>query len=58
VKMSRTPGAVDIPAPALGEHTRAVLGDVGYSSEEIDAMIESGAVAGAVTEGSEVVFRA
>ena len=58
VKMSRTPGAVDAPAPALGEHTRAVLGDVGYSDEEIDAMIESGAVAGAATEGSEAVFRA
>jgi hypothetical protein len=35
-----------------------VLGDVGYSDEEIDAMIGSGAVAGAATEGSEVVFRA
>jgi alpha-methylacyl-CoA racemase len=58
VKMSRTPGAVDAPAPALGEHTRAVLGDVGYSDKEIDAMIGSGAVAGAATEGSEVVFRA
>ncbi len=46
VKMSRTPGRADVPAPALGEHTREVLGAVGYSDEEIDAMMEGGAVAG------------
>jgi crotonobetainyl-CoA:carnitine CoA-transferase CaiB-like acyl-CoA transferase len=57
VKMSRTPGAVDTPAPALGEHTREVLGEVGFADEEIDAMIESGAVAGP-TAGSEARFLA
>jgi crotonobetainyl-CoA:carnitine CoA-transferase CaiB-like acyl-CoA transferase len=46
VKMSRTPGAVDAPAPALGEHTREALSEVGFDDGEIEAMIESGAVAG------------
>jgi alpha-methylacyl-CoA racemase len=57
VKMSRTPGAVDAPAPALGEHTREVLGEAGFDDEEIEAMIESGAVAGP-TAGSEASFLA
>ena len=55
--MSRTPGAVDAPAPALGEHTREVLGEAGFDDEEIEAMIESGAVAGP-TAGSEASFLA
>src|SRR5205085_9290037 len=35
VKLSRTPGAVDKPGPALGEHTDEVLQSLGYSPEEI-----------------------
>ena len=58
VKMSRTPGAVDAPAPALGEHTREVLSEVGFADHEIETMIESGAVAGPAAAGSEAVFRA
>jgi alpha-methylacyl-CoA racemase len=58
VKMSRTPGTVEVPAPALGEHTREVLGEVGYGEEEITAMMESGAVAGAAAASSEAAFRA
>jgi alpha-methylacyl-CoA racemase len=46
VKMSRTPGRVDGPGPALGEHTHAVLRAAGYAEEEIAALEESGAVAG------------
>lgn len=30
--------------PTLGEHTRAVLAELGYSSEQIDRMIEAGAL--------------
>ncbi|MGH7839638.1 MAG: CoA transferase, partial [Candidatus Binataceae bacterium] len=32
-------------APALGEHTREVLLELGYADREIDAMINSGAIA-------------
>jgi crotonobetainyl-CoA:carnitine CoA-transferase CaiB-like acyl-CoA transferase len=46
-KLSRTPGdATRAPGPGLGEHTRAVLVAAGYSEAEVDALLESGAVAG------------
>ncbi len=43
VKFSATPGAVRGPAPLLGQHTRAVLGELGYGASEIEQMLESGA---------------
>ena len=46
VKLSRTPGEVERPAPALGEHTEEVLREAGFGDEEIDALLESGAAAG------------
>jgi len=46
VKMSRTPGRADRPAPAFGEHTDEVLREAGYGEEEIAAMKEAGAAAG------------
>jgi crotonobetainyl-CoA:carnitine CoA-transferase CaiB-like acyl-CoA transferase len=46
VKLSRTPGAPAGPGPALGEHTEEVLSALGYSSEEVAALLESGAAAG------------
>jgi crotonobetainyl-CoA:carnitine CoA-transferase CaiB-like acyl-CoA transferase len=46
VKLSRTPGAPAGPGPALGEHTREVLSSLGYSDEEIAALLESGGAAG------------
>ena len=42
VKLSRTPGSVHAAAPTLGQHTREVLLGLGYSSTEVDAMIEQG----------------
>ena len=33
VKMSRTPGGLHAPGPALGEHTREVLAAAGYSDD-------------------------
>jgi crotonobetainyl-CoA:carnitine CoA-transferase CaiB-like acyl-CoA transferase len=46
VKMSRTPGGLRAPGPALGEHTREVLAAAGYSEAEIAALEEAGAVGG------------
>jgi len=31
------------PAPLLGQHTREVLSETGYTTDEIDALIETGA---------------
>lgn len=33
-----------IPPPRLGEHTREVLSEIGYSSDELSALRESGAI--------------
>ncbi|MFL5870068.1 MAG: CaiB/BaiF CoA transferase family protein [Solirubrobacterales bacterium] len=56
VKMSRTPGTVHAPAPALGEHTRDVLAEAGLSGVEIEALFESGAAAGAPEEAGDRTF--
>jgi crotonobetainyl-CoA:carnitine CoA-transferase CaiB-like acyl-CoA transferase len=32
------------PAPAHGEHTRAILGELGYADEQIEALRRQGAV--------------
>ena len=32
MKLSRTPAAIENPAPALGEHTAELLAEAGYSS--------------------------
>ncbi|HZZ91555.1 MAG TPA: CoA transferase [Usitatibacter sp.] len=44
IKFSDTPGEVSRAAPLLGEHTREVLGQLGYSSAEIEALQREGAV--------------
>jgi crotonobetainyl-CoA:carnitine CoA-transferase CaiB-like acyl-CoA transferase len=44
VKLSRTPGKVARPAPLLGQHTREVLEEFGFSSAEVDALYAQGAV--------------
>jgi alpha-methylacyl-CoA racemase len=46
VKLSRTPAEVRAPGPVLGADTRDVLTAAGYEPEEVDALLESGAVAG------------
>jgi crotonobetainyl-CoA:carnitine CoA-transferase CaiB-like acyl-CoA transferase len=43
VKLSRTPGKVTRPAPLMGQHTREVLAEFGFSKEEIEALVRSGA---------------
>ena len=44
VKFSNTPVSVERGAPLLGEHTPEVLAEVGYTDNEIEALIRSGAV--------------
>jgi crotonobetainyl-CoA:carnitine CoA-transferase CaiB-like acyl-CoA transferase len=58
IKLSRTPAGIHRPAPALGEHTAEVLGDSGYSAEEIQALEESGAAKGPDTAQREQPFLA
>jgi alpha-methylacyl-CoA racemase len=57
VKLSRTPGAPAGPGPALGEHTEEVLASVGYSGDEIAALLASGE-AGGPAKGSQGSFLA
>jgi crotonobetainyl-CoA:carnitine CoA-transferase CaiB-like acyl-CoA transferase len=38
VKLSDTPGAVRSAPPTLGQHTESVLGELGFSREEIDRL--------------------
>lgn len=42
--LSATPGSIRHRAPALGEHTDAVLAEIGYGAAEIAALREQGAV--------------
>lgn len=43
-----------LPAPRLGEHTRAVLEGIGYNTAQIDGMIASGAARGEGGFGTRV----
>ena len=43
-KLSATPGAIRSQAPKLGEHTEAVLREVGFSGEDISALRKNGVV--------------
>jgi crotonobetainyl-CoA:carnitine CoA-transferase CaiB-like acyl-CoA transferase len=44
VTFSETPMGVRRPPPLAGRHTREVLGEIGFASERIDALIADGAV--------------
>ncbi len=47
VKLMRTPGDhAQRPGPALGEHTIEVMREAGCSAEEIEALLQAGAIAG------------
>ncbi len=44
IKFEDEPGAIRPVAPALGEHSRSALADVGYQEAELDSMARSGAI--------------
>ncbi len=44
VRFSRTPGTLRTPAPALGEHTDAVLAEAGFDAAEIARLRQAGIV--------------
>jgi len=44
VVLTRTPGAVRMPAPTHGQHTDEILGEIGYSREEIVTLRNEGVV--------------
>ena len=47
VHIPRTPGQplYDAPAPQLGQHSRAILAEIGFTPSEIEALIAKGTVA-------------
>lgn len=44
IKFSKTPWSVTRPATLLGEHSREVMLEYGFSAEEIEQMLETGAL--------------
>ncbi len=44
LKMKDTPARVEMPSPQLGEHTRQVLSQMGYSEKEAEDMLKEGVV--------------
>jgi crotonobetainyl-CoA:carnitine CoA-transferase CaiB-like acyl-CoA transferase len=45
VKLSATPARVELPPPALGEHTDEILASIGYDRATIAALRDAGAIA-------------
>jgi crotonobetainyl-CoA:carnitine CoA-transferase CaiB-like acyl-CoA transferase len=43
-RFSRTPAAIRLPAPALGQHTDEILAEAGYPPDEIARLREQGAL--------------
>ena len=41
IKLAATPAVLGAPAPTLGQHTREVLGELGYDAQTIDAMMKA-----------------
>ena len=43
-RLSDTPGTFRYPAPALGEHTSALLGEAGFTTEQVDDLRARGVI--------------
>jgi crotonobetainyl-CoA:carnitine CoA-transferase CaiB-like acyl-CoA transferase len=43
-RLSATPGRLRLPAPAVGEHTRELLGAIGCDAERIAGLARRGVV--------------
>lgn len=52
-RLSGTPGAVRAPAPQLGEHNRAILGEIGIDAARYERLLASGAVSTGTTAKGE-----
>ena len=44
LRFSRTPASLRERAPLLGEHTDAILGELGYTTEEIESFRSQGVI--------------
>jgi crotonobetainyl-CoA:carnitine CoA-transferase CaiB-like acyl-CoA transferase len=44
VKLEKTPGTIRTGAPALGEHSREILGEAGLAPGELDALAAQGII--------------
>jgi CoA:oxalate CoA-transferase len=44
VKLSKTPGSIETPAPLLGQHTEDVLKTLGYSDQDLERLKEQGVI--------------
>ena len=44
IDFSETPGRIAGPPPRVGEHTRPILEELGYTGPEMDALKASGVV--------------
>jgi len=40
-RLSLTPGTVRLPPPTLGQHNAEVLGELGYSAQEVEHFRET-----------------
>jgi crotonobetainyl-CoA:carnitine CoA-transferase CaiB-like acyl-CoA transferase len=43
-KFSGTPGQLEAPPPRLSEHTAAVLAEIGYTAEDVEALKQKGVI--------------